>query len=300
MSDLIASHAPLWARIQTLLNKEKLPQALLLVGPPHAQVLSFTNRLIAILLCHSETKPCGHCSACHLLKQGGHPDVNYLRQESPSSAIKIEQIRELQQDVYQTPQRGKYRITVIDPADRMNIFAANALLKILEEPPAHTLFILIAEQVSSIPATILSRCQKYMVPASEPVDYLSLGCFYPDDSPRSELFKQSTGIITALCELLEEKISLCTLAAQWTSYVFDDLLWLLYLVTAQAINYQLLPEPQTSANQPLQYLARSVSAINLFKQLEQMNRIMRNINNNINFNQTLVLENLLLGYLGKL
>ncbi len=67
----------------------------------------------------------------------------------------------------------------------MNAASANALLKTLEEPPSHTTFILIAEQISSIPATILSRCQKYIFPSqlsteANEGDYLQLGEFYPN------------------------------------------------------------------------------------------------------------------------
>jgi len=310
MLDLVEAHAPLWEKMHQLLVKNRLPQALLFVGPRHARILQFVNRLIAIMICEnralskldcSEGKPCGHCRACHLLKQGIHPDINYICQEGKSGAIKVEQIRELQQDIYQTPQRGVHRFIVIEPAHKMNISAANALLKILEEPPSHTMFILIAEQLNSIPPTVLSRCQKYNFYTQEdgPVDYLSLGSYYPEADPRTELFQQNLdAIITELCDVIEEKTSPCQIAEKWSAYGFDDLLWLLYLVTAQAINYQLIaPKAKSNENISLMRLTCLTSPINLLKQLEQINAITRKINHNINMNQMLVLEELLLSYL---
>ena len=291
-------HAALWERMQPMLiSKHRLPHAFLFVGPRHAAMFTFATRLIAILLCQNESRPCGLCRECHLLELGTHPDITYIRQEAAGSAIKIEQIRELQQQVYQTPQRGSHRFIVIDPADKMNVFAANALLKILEEPPGHTIFILIAEQVSSIPATILSRCQKYSVasPASsdarEAIDYLTLGAFYKEGSSREQLVKQSDAMMTSLCDVIAEKMSLCTLAAQWSTLIFEDVLWLLYLVTAQAIHDQLNQGEQRLS------LFQSLPILKLFKQLDRIIAIMRKINHNIHFNQTLVLEDLLLGYL---
>lgn len=303
MFSLLESHAPVWDKMYQLLQKERFPQSLLFVGPRHEGIPQFVSRLIAILICDSsETAPCGSCRACHLLVQDIHPDINYIRQEGASGAIKVEQIRELQQNIYQTPQRGLRRFIVIESADKMTISAANALLKILEEPPSHTIFVLIAEQLSSIPATILSRCQKYSFGslANQSIDYLTIGTCYSPGSPRAELFQHSSKITTELCDVIEEKSSPCTIAAKWSGYVFDDLLWLLYLLTAQAIRYMLAEGKgasytAVSSERGLMYFAGLTSPVILFNQLEQINAILRKINHNINMNQTLVLENLLLG-----
>ena len=288
--DLLEAHASLWGRIQQLLIKKRVPQAFLFVGPRHAGMLQFANRLMALLICQNETAPCGNCRACHLLLQGIHPDINYIRQDTQGGVIKIEQVRELQQNIYQTPQRGTHRFIVIDPADKMNISAANALLKILEEPPSHTTFILLAEQISSLPATILSRCQKYVFPSPA----LSA---YPTESTRAELYTHRSSIITALCELTLEKTSPCTIAAQWSSYLLDDIIWLLYLITAEAIQYQLIETDIVPRHdEQLISFSSQFQSIHLFSQLDRINAIMRKMNHNVSMNQTLVLEDLLLGY----
>ena len=300
----LTPHTSLWNRIQVVLDKKRLPHALLFIGPRHASILQFTHRLMAMILCEGVEKPCGHCQSCHLLVQGTHPDIHYVRQDTPNGPLKIEQVRALQQDVYQTPQRGARRFIVFDPADKLNNSAANALLKILEEPPSHTLFILIAEHVSSLPSTIMSRCQQYTFPLAdyckpgESLDYLMMDQFYSEDAKRMVLFTQRLSIISSLCELVEEKISPCAVAAQWSSYVLDDILWFLCLLVAQAIRFQLVGG---DATQPwidkLMYFARLVKPVRLFKQMDQINTLMKKTHRNITLNQTLAIEALLLGFI---
>ena len=295
MNELMQAHTTMWERMEHLLIKQSLPQALLFVGPRHAALLPFAHRIMAAVLCESEPQPCGLCSACHWVLDETHPDIHYIRQQNGVGAIKIDQVRELQQLIYQTPQRGKRRFVVIDPADRMNVASANALLKMLEEPPLHIHFILIAEQIGSLPATILSRCQKYVFQApiqdtnELPCDYLGITQFYSKDSPRATLLADRESIVALLAQLREGMLSPCTVAAQWSVYAFEDLLWLLYLITAQWIHEYLVNVRGA--------LPSSAGVIQLFKQLDKMNAIMRKLNHSLNMNQTLVLEDLLLGYI---
>ena len=300
----LAAHASVWMSMQNMLDKNRLPQALLFIGPRHAGVLQFVQRFMATILCLSaDDRPCGQCQPCHLFMQETHPDISYVRQETPSSPIKIEQIRELQDSVYKTPQCGERSIIVIEPADRLNRSAANALLKILEEPPAHTMFILIAEQISSVPATIMSRCQQYTFRSSEldlpvnQVDYLTIGQLYSDATERAALFKQCQPLLVDLGDLLNGTQSACTLASKWSSHALADLLWFLYLLTAQSIRCQLI---DCQVNQPwagqLQYFSKRVEPVKLFQQLDRINVLLNTVQQNITLNQTLVIETLLLGY----
>jgi DNA polymerase-3 subunit delta' len=300
MLDKLETHTNLWEQIQPLLLKQKLPQSLLLVGPRYTGLLQFATRLMAVVLCEGEDKPCGQCPSCHWVKQGTHPDITYLRQEGSSAAIKIEKVRDLQVTIYQTPKRGSHRFVVIEPADKMNTSSANALLKILEEPPSHTVFVLIAEQTSSIPPTILSRCQKYSVhlKTHSIVDYLAMGQLLPSDTSRAVLLQQASVLISELCELVLEQVSPCAVAAKWGSYEMDDLLWCLYLVTAQTIRYQLVGLFERSMNtEPVIAFSKLVEPVVLLNQLKKINAMLRKINHNITMNQILELENLLLGYL---
>lgn len=297
----------LWERFQTIIANDRLPQALLFVGPYRASMQTFIHRLIARLVCQEKPLPCGQCRPCHLLKQGSFPDLEVVCPESPGSVIKVEQVRALQQGIYQMPQLGARRFIVIDSADKMNVFAANALLKILEEPPAHTLFILLAEQVSTIPATILSRCQRHFFPspiAREGLGYLdnmAVAALALTDASRAQLFEQRENIMASLCELFEGQLTPCTLAEQWVSYEWNDIVWLLYLVTADAIRYQLVANPGSDSTMH-DSIPRFFSLLNpivLFKQLDYLQSLILKIATNVNVNRTLALEDLLMGYCRK-
>jgi DNA polymerase-3 subunit delta' len=104
-----------------------------------------------------------------------HPDWVRVHPIDESKQIRIEQIRELGEELSLTSHQGGYKVGVISPADVLNRFAANALLKTLEEPPPRTVLILVVTQPSRLPATILSRCQRIRIAAparSEAVAWL--------------------------------------------------------------------------------------------------------------------------------
>jgi DNA polymerase-3 subunit delta' len=94
-----------------------------------------------------------------------HPDLNWVQPLEDSRQIRIEQVRDLSAELALTSHAGGYKVGVLTPADALNRFAANALLKTLEEPPPRTLLVLVATQPSRLPPTILSRCQRLRVMA---------------------------------------------------------------------------------------------------------------------------------------
>ena len=103
---------------------------------------------------------CGHCKACLLLAAGTHPDLHEVVLEEKAQALKIDQIRQLVTQLAKTPQIGSRHCVIIDPADSLNLNAANALLKLLEEPPGDAVLILVSAHPHRLPATIRSRCRQ--------------------------------------------------------------------------------------------------------------------------------------------
>ncbi len=102
--------------------------------------------------------PCGACKPCRKILSGQHPDIIYVK---PSArVIKIAQIRELCRCLAVKPYEARVRTVIVSDADRLNAEAGNALLKLLEEPPAQTILILTALQASDLLSTIVSRCQQ--------------------------------------------------------------------------------------------------------------------------------------------
>ncbi|MDX9872471.1 MAG: DNA polymerase III subunit delta' [Clostridia bacterium] len=100
---------------------------------------------------------CGICSACQKALAGNHPDILCIVPDG--TAIKIGQIREVQEKASFKHYEGAYKVIILDEADKLTAEAANSLLKILEEPPVQTVFILLAEELSRLPVTVASRCQ---------------------------------------------------------------------------------------------------------------------------------------------
>jgi len=295
----LPEHDRLWARIMPAIIHQRMPQALLLVGPQHLNVTAFGHHLAMMLLCQETNAPCGTCSTCHLLKAGTHPDFQPICPETKNGTIKIDQIRALQDDVYISPKCGTRRVILIEPADKMNVASANALLKILEEPPSTVYFILVAEQLGTIPATILSRCQQMVFPDTRLTssNYFALGEHYLPESARGELLSKQHIMLNALCDVIEQKLSPCRAVAAWVSYDLGDVIWLLYLILAQAIQMQLLKNWQSvsAGNEPLVRFARLQHPARLLNHLDVLNSTLKKLNYNIPINGTLVLENLLIG-----
>lgn len=117
---------------------------------------------------------CGLCRSCEQIEAHTHPDFVLLEPdaEQTNPQIKIEQIRGLEQHVIYRPLIGRFKVVLIDEADRMTIGAANALLKTLEEPPAHSIFLLTTSRPYALPSTIQSRCQsvRFVPPAQTQVE----------------------------------------------------------------------------------------------------------------------------------
>ncbi len=102
--------------------------------------------------------PCGHCAACEALSAENSLDIVEIDAASNNG---VDEIRDLREKVKYPPQHGRYRVYIIDEVHMLSTGAFNALLKTLEEPPAHALFILATTEPQRLPATVLSRCQRY-------------------------------------------------------------------------------------------------------------------------------------------
>lgn len=101
---------------------------------------------------------CGSCKSCGKIERGSHPDIVTVRPDG--AFIRIKEIRELQSRMMYRPAEGRYRVSLVLEADRMNSPAANALLKTLEEPTGSNILVLVTARLHQLPPTVLSRCQK--------------------------------------------------------------------------------------------------------------------------------------------
>jgi DNA polymerase-3 subunit delta' len=174
--DLIGHEGPK-ALLQAAVRHDRLAQAYLFHGED-----GIGKKLAAVLLAQAiscdgaggAAEACGQCRACRQIAARTHPDFVVVEpdREMANPQIKIEQIRELEQQIVYRPLISPRKVYLIDEADRLTPGAANALLKTLEEPAAHSLFVLISSRPAALPATVRSRCQavRFVPPARMQVE----------------------------------------------------------------------------------------------------------------------------------
>ena len=172
MDERLPWHEKPWRQLQQRRSAGRLPHALLLTGPAGLGKWVFARRLAGASLCAApatDGDACGRCRGCHLFRAGSHPDFSAVRPAEDGKAIKVDQIRELRDFLSLTTQYGGHKIALLEPADRLNLNAANSLLKTLEEPPGNSLLLLVADQPARLPATVRSRCQlvRFDIPPAE-------------------------------------------------------------------------------------------------------------------------------------
>jgi DNA polymerase-3 subunit gamma/tau len=140
--------------------------------------------------------PCGECEICRGAESGSVMDIVEIDAASNNG---VENIRTLREEAHFTPAAAKYRVYIIDEVHMLSVGAFNALLKTLEEPPAHVIFILATTEVHKIPATILSRCQRFdfhRIPPQEIADRL----IYVAEQENAKLDPQAALLIARLAD----------------------------------------------------------------------------------------------------
>lgn len=142
------------------LSENRISHAYLFTGSRGTGKTTCAKILAKAVNCENPVngEPCNQCEVCRGMDNGTIYDIVEIDAASNNG---VDNIRELREEANYTPSRGKYRVYIIDEVHMLSIGAFNALLKILEEPPAHVIFILATTEVHKLPATILSRCQRF-------------------------------------------------------------------------------------------------------------------------------------------
>ncbi len=226
---------------QQMAGRAQHAHAYLLHGPAGIGKRALAERLMASLLCKQPVglEACGSCKSCSLLAAGSHPDNYILEPEEADKAIKVDQVRELVNFVVQTAQLGGRKVVLVEPVESMNVNAANALLKSLEEPSGNTILLLVSHQSSRLLPTIRSRCVQQACPL--PIEVMSLEWLakaLPEcsDTERRELLtlaagsplaavklqaqgvrEQRAAVVEGVKKLLKREISATQLAESWNA-----------------------------------------------------------------------------------
>ncbi|MBT3530087.1 MAG: DNA polymerase III subunit delta' [Gammaproteobacteria bacterium] len=159
---------PLWQDLSAAFTKQRLAHSLLITGVSGLGKTDFLTAFSRLMICASPsgTRACGSCVNC---LQGGrdfHPDILDISIEEGSKEIKVDQIRALSEFAHKTSHSGSCKVVLIQDAHRLNISAANALLKTLEEPSPNTFIFLVSDLPGRLLPTIRSRCQTIKFPTA--------------------------------------------------------------------------------------------------------------------------------------
>jgi len=155
--DLIGQE-PIMHILKNAISQARISHAYLFSGPRGVGKTSTARILAKALNCKSgpTPSPCGTCESCTAITDGSSVDVTEIDGASNNS---VDDIRDLRERVKYAPSGGKYKVYIIDEVHMLSTSAFNALLKTLEEPPSHVIFVLATTEMKKIPATVLSRCQ---------------------------------------------------------------------------------------------------------------------------------------------
>lgn len=204
--------------VQTLRNavvSDRVNQAYLFAGPRGTGKTTSARLLAKAVNCLAENpadRPCNECENCKAVNQGRFLDLIEIDAASNTS---VDDVRELRDTINFAPSQGKFKVYIIDEVHMLSTSAFNALLKTLEEPPSHVIFILATTEIHKIPATVLSRCQRHefrRIPLTLIVEKLRKICAQEaieiDEDALSLIARQSTGSMRDAISLVDQLASL--------------------------------------------------------------------------------------------
>lgn len=310
-----------WEQLTSAYQHGYLAHAYLFHTQQNLGVANWLQDLATYFLCSQpmSSRACGQCQNCNLRRSGSHPDC-YLIGDDNAAMIKVDTIRWVQEQVYQTQQIGHYKIFIIPQADRLNQAASNALLKILEEPPEQTLFFLETQAIHGLLPTIISRCQ--VIPCLSPdettlqywvkkqghdrddVDWTLL-CRLARYSPwtlqnllQSDYLQQRQQWIKTFYQFSCRQITLVDAMTTLTEKRLDEYLQVVYFWTQDMIKLQTGASSMSLINydliQYLQDLASRVATEDLLNFVNLLQNYWQYQQLSYNINPRLALENILL------
>ncbi len=200
--------------IQNAVRADRVAHAYLFAGPRGTGKTTTARLLAKAVNCLADDladRPCDECDHCQAVNQGRFLDLIEIDAASNTS---VDDVRDLRDKINFSPNRGLYKVYIIDEVHMLSTAAFNALLKTLEEPPPHAIFILATTEVHKIPATVLSRCQRHefrRIPVTAIVD--QLGRMVEEENLEIEpealnlLARQATGSLRDAISLLDQLAS---------------------------------------------------------------------------------------------
>ncbi|MBH9520055.1 DNA polymerase III subunit delta' [Pseudomonas aeruginosa] len=318
MADIYPWQQALWSQLG---GRAQHAHAYLLYGPAGIGKRALAEHWAAQLLCQrpAAAGACGECKACQLLAAGTHPDYFVREPEEAEKPIRVDQVRDLVGFVVQTAQLGGRKVVLLEPAEAMNVNAANALLKSLEEPSGDTVLLLISHQPSRLLPTIKSRCVQQACPLPGAAASLEWRARALPDAPAEaleELLALSGGapltaqrlhgqgvreqraqVVEGVKKLLKQQIAASQLAESWNSVPLPLLFDWFCDWTLGILRYQLTRDEEglglADMRKVIQYLGDKSGQAKVLAMQDWLLQQRQKVLNKANLNRVLLLEALL-------
>jgi len=324
MNELLPWHNNYWKNLMERKTVAQLPHALMFTGPAGTGKTQFADLFVRSILCRqpvAEGFPCGDCKGCRLTRAETHPDVRWVMPPEEGKVIGVDQIREIIRYLSLKSQYDGYKLVIITPADKMNINAANSLLKTLEEPSANTLLILITDRPARLPATIRSRCQKisFIKPSRDAALQWLKGKLDIQHNPAVLLELAEGAPLLALKFADEDRVNQrmafledlenvsggqsdpVLIADKWLKFGLKESLYWIYSWLVDMIRMKMADQPPQLGNQDIRQrlwnMANNQDITQLFGRLDRVNRAIQLTDGQIN--AQLLIEEIILGWAPK-
>ena len=204
VSDNPSNKSNTLSELENIIRKNIIPNALLFTGDNNTFLIKCAINFAKAVNCLNPLEkpffeiPCAQCRSCNKIMADMHPDI--LKISPDNQKIKISAIRDTYQSIISKPNEAKMRVVLIENAESMNEQAQNAFLKMLEEPPENTFFILISNNINLLLATIISRCRTIRLRSLETTDMKAISFEEDDDIDWSQrqkwLLKEIISIVS--------------------------------------------------------------------------------------------------------
>lgn len=307
--DGFAGNGDVKRRLSQLLSGGRLPHAILLEGPQGSGRKTLARLIAAALVCTDDgERPCTRCAACKKSMARSHPDIKEL-ENADGKIISVDKVRNIRADIFVLPNESAYKIYLIPDAQAMNEQAQNALLKILEEPPAHGFFILTCRSRHELIPTVLSRSAVFTlsgVEHGEAADFVSR--ILPDiskealleaaavwdgvigmmlDGLQSGRLEQSVGLAADVTRAIvangELELLLLTAGVEKDKELFRSVLSLLKLIFRDALTLSSGCAPISGCAVEARLLAARLTAAQLLKLIEHIEKMSDGLQRNVNY-----------------
>ena len=254
--------------LENAMKNGRLPHGVVLESTQPQLLQQYIKKLSKWAVCKESNKPCDACSQCKKVETDNHPDIYTAQLAGKTEVVNVDEIRKICNDAYIKPNEAKTKVYIIPNADKMQIQAQNAFLKVLEEPPQNILFILCCTSAQQLLLTIRSRVTVY-----------KLGFDTTDDENAQKAIQKAEQIARALTVTKGYDLLCATL---FTDRVFaKNVLNNLLLIVNNSVKAKVA---NINCNNIEQLLADSLSTQNLIDILDIITTAEARLNSNINMN----------------